>query len=356
MNQKNYTVSELTDNPSFRRIVKGTATPDEIEKWNNWIEENDQNRENAKSAISEIVGFKFADPEHPDIKNQWSDLYTKTVGKQKKQLYQGSRKNDSLKWLLRATAVILVMTMVGLGIYYNYKNDESPTQLELLAQETTITTTEGEQKTLKFSNGSRVVINSNSTFTYRFGLPHNQAIYVSLEGEAWFDVKSDPSQIQPAFEVTTPDGIIRDIGTKFLVTVQDGWSRVVLQDGRVEVVNVDREDSQSERFSIEKGEMVEFTRTNILKREMVNPTFYTSWATEFMQFDQTGIREFADYVEQRFGVKVQIEDPELSEITLDGAVYFRSLEELVRSVSDVTGIPVYQSEDRMTVYIGNPNE
>lgn len=359
MSRKNYTVSELVQDPSFRRMVKGTATSYEVDKWNDWMEEDDQNRSIAVSAISRIVGFEFNDPELPDIEKKWSDLYAKTAGSHKIQSRRRRGKETKLKWILRVAALLLVMSLAGLGGGYFYNGDRAVTHLEQLSEEKTITTAGDEQKTLRFSNGSKVVLSSNSTLTYRIGLLHNQTIDVTLEGEAWFDAVSDPSKKQPVFAVSTPDGVIRDIGTKFMVTVQKNQSRVVLQEGFIEVVPLDEENSQMEeyvRFSVQRGEMVEFNRTEILKREVVNSTMYTSWATGFIQFDRTDLREFAEYVQQRFGVKVRIVDPGLTDLTLDGAVYFRSLEGLVRAVSEVTAIPVYQSVDRDTVYIGNPND
>lgn len=74
-----------------------------------------------------------------------------------------------------------------------------------------------------------------------------------------------------------------------------------------------------------------------------------------MQFDRTSVREFVDYIEQRFGVKGEITDPEIEHVTLDGAIYFRNLGELVRAVSEVLDIPVFLSEKRDTVYIGRPH-
>ena len=99
-------------------------------------------------------------------------------------------------------------------------------------------------------------------------------------------------------------------------------------------------ESTNLRFEVRKAELVEFNRSEILLKENINSTFYASWATGFIEFDRTNLQ---DFVEQRFGVKVQIKDPELVNTTLDGAVYFRTMEDLMRSVSDVTLIPVYQS-------------
>ena len=161
----------------------------------------------------------------------------------------------------------------------------------------------------------------------------------------------------PAFAVTTPDGIIRDIGTKFLVAVENGHSRVVLQEGLVEVEpvsgQVNLSEQNEEKFRVRKGEMVEFRRSDIITRKEINPTFYSSWATGFLELEESGVQEFAEYVEKRFVVDVQLWDPGLKDIQLNGTVYFRSLDELMKSVSEVIGIPVYRSADRGTVYIGN---
>ncbi len=361
MTHKNYTISELVQNASFRRMVKGTATPDEISQWDSWIEESEQNRLKAVSAISEVVGFEFDDPKIPDVEQKWSDLYAKTAGSGKINFRNRHNREAKLKWIVRVAAVVLVLSLAGFGGSYFYNGeDASVTHLEQLSEEKTIITAGDEQKTLRFSNGSKIILGGNSTLTYSIGLLHNQAIDVTLEGEAWFDVESNLSKDQPVFTVNTPDGIIRDIGTEFMVTVQKDQSRVILQEGYVEVEAVNQERTQNENenvwFSVKMGEMVEFNRSEIIRRQEVNSTLYTSWATGFIEFDKTDLSEFAEYVEQRFDVDVQIVDQELMDVTLDGAAYFRSLEGLVRSVSEVTSIPVYQSEDRSIVYIGNPNE
>lgn len=362
MKGTDYTVRELINNPSFLRMVSGTAAPDEIEKWNHWIEENDQNRKKAKSASSIIAGFTFKDPDLPDIDKKWSELYAKIVGVQKAGPHIQRKKENVKIWILRVAAVLLLAGMAGLGGgYYFYEKDQVVAELDGVTENKTITviTADNEQKTLKFTTGAGIILNSNSELTYRAEQPAGQSIEVTLEGEAYFVAEDHISQTNPAFAVTTPDGIIRDIGTKFLVTVRHGSTQVVLQEGLVEVKTKGREDTQkqSERFSVNKGEMVEFSPSEILKRKSINPTLHTSWATGYIKFEQTDIHEFAEFVESRFGVKVQVEDLKEGErLTLDGSVYFTTLENLMQSVSVVTGLSAYQSEDRNTIYIAKPVE
>lgn len=354
MNNRDYSVNELIHDEAFRRVVKGTASPSEIDQWNLWMEENEQNRIKAKEAISEIAGFKFKDPNGFDVEEEWNCLYNFTVGKIETKLPYRPNRGSSLQWIFRVVAVIILGAIVGMGIYTYSESEQATNQLEQITHERTIETGDNEQKTVRFSHGSRIVLNNNSTLTYTIGLLHNQTIDVVLEGEAFFDAKSDPEQNKPVFTVRTPDGVIRDIGTQFLVTVREDYSRVVLQEGVVEV-NTKKQQNPDEKIAIQKGEMLEFDELKIIKRATVNSTFYTAWATGSMQFDNTTIKEFAGFVENRFDVNVQIVDPQSADIKVDGGVYFKSLRELVRSVSDVAKIPVYQSEDRKTVYIGNFN-
>lgn len=357
MIKKDYTVPELVQNPSFQRMVKGLASFEEVENWNNWIEEKAENREKAKKAISEIVGFKFTEPLLPDLDQKLAKLYIKTSGLKRFTSQKRITNEQRLRWVIRLAVVFLVMSLVGIGIY-NYSEDSNVlTHLEQMTEAKKIATDSGEQKTLTFSNGAKVILNSNSTLTYSLGVTQNQIIDVVLEGEAWFEVENnDDNKNQPVFAVRTPDGVVRDIGTKFLVTVQAGQSRVVLQEGIVEIEQVQRWDHNQKHENgivrLNKGEMLEFNRSEILNRKRVNSTFYTSWATGFMEFDQTGILDLADFIEQRFNVNVKINTTDTEGVRLDGAVYFRSLDELVRSVSEVTGIPVYRSENRDVVYIG----
>lgn len=348
MQNKEYTVQELIHNQSFRRMVKGTASDDDISRWNRWIEGSDRNRQKAKQAIAEIAGFEFKDPNQPNMEEEWQQLYDATVGKPDPKFSHTPTRSSTLKWVYRIAAILILGGFVGMGLYMYPENESLSTQVEQITQEQTVTTDTGEQKTIKFSNGSTVVLNSNSSVTYSLGLLHNQTIDVVLEGEAYFDAEGGGEQVQPVFAVRTPDGVVRDIGTEFLVTVRNDHSRVILQEGGVEI-----ETDSTQKAEVKKGEMLEFDKSAVLSKRAVNATFYTSWATGFMEFNQTSIKEFAGFVEQRFGVEVRVTNSELSEITLDGAVYFKSLAGLVRSVSGVTKIPVYQSEDRETVYIGD---
>jgi ferric-dicitrate binding protein FerR (iron transport regulator) len=356
LEKEKYSVQDLVGSSSFRRMVKGSASSDEIKMWSEWMEKSEDNRKIAKIAMSEIIGFEFIGPKITDKTHEWEKLKSVTIEKKLTYRYRRETKGNRLNWIVKIAAVFILASLIGIGVFYKNINENSFTALEQVVEKVTIETGEGENKVLSFSNGAKVVINANSRITYSEGLLQNQPIDIRLEGEAWFETEGGTSKNRQVFEVITPNGIIKNIGTKFLVTVKDEYSRVVLQEGEVEVLSIrTNENGQTgeERFRISEGEMAEFNSTNIIRLINVNPTLYSSWATQFVEFKQTGMMEFAEYVEELFGVKVKINNANLKSITIDGAIYFRSLEELVRSVSEVTGIPIYQFEDTKTVYIGH---
>ena len=350
---------ELINDASFCRLVNGTSSAEETERWEKWINESFENREAARLATLELIGFEFKEPDMPDVDKEWEKLYQKTARPRKLETLSEKSAGLSWQWLARVAAIFLIVGLTGLGLYMMNTGEETRILTEHISEYKTINTGGGENKTVRFSNGSKIVLNRYSSMSYNLDGSGNQTIDVVLDGEAWFDVPKGASENEPVFEVRTPDGVIRNIGTQFLVTVKPGHTRVVLQNGVVEIDQVQAGSGSPEEitktFHLEKGEMMAFSRTEILQRERVNPTFYSAWATKFMQFDRTSVREFVDYVEQRFEVRGIIAEPAIEDITLDGAIYFRSLTELVRAVSEVLDVPVFLSEERDTVYIGRPN-
>lgn len=321
------------------------------------MEASEENRRKAQIAMSEITGFKFKKPDDSDLDTEWSKLYRETLGKKyENKKYENIvsliHKDSIMQWIYRIAAIILMASIVGISLY-QYEETTPSTKLSQIVEQETISTNDSQQKTLKFTHGSKVakiVMNSNSTLTYDVDLLKELPINVTLQGEAFFDVEKGFSE-NPAFSVTTTDGIIEDIGTKFLVTLDKNQSRVVLLEGMVNV-RTTNDKKVNKEFQVKKGELVNFNNKGIVTKEKVNSTFYTSWATGYIEFDQTKLSTFAEFIERRFGVPVQIADPKVADLTIDGAAYFKTLEELMRSVSDITIIPVYQSTTSDTVILG----
>lgn len=350
MSKESYTVNDLVHNLSFRRMIEGKASVEEENKWNCWIEANEEHRETARQAAAQISGFEFKSPEHPDIKKEWDELYRTTIGEKRLEAKGSVGKDTLLVWAYRVAAILILGAFVGWGVYGYLQNEQLSTQVNKIVETHTITTGPNEKIKISFVNGSTVVLNSNSMLAYTTGGAQAQTVNIELEGEAYFNAKGGHKSPQPIFVIHTPEGVIRDIGTQFLVSARDGRARVVLQEGKVKI-NMEGKTGSNRTITIYKDEMIVFNKEEVLKKETVNPTFYTSWATGFVRFDQTSIQEVADFVEYRFDVNVEIVDPKVANIKLDGSIYFKTFQDLVFAIAEVADIKAYQSTDKKTIYL-----
>lgn len=345
--KSNYTVEELIENPSFRRMAKGEADSQEVSRWDRWMEANGEHRRKAKQAMAEITSFEFKDPPPPDMAAEWDRLREVTVVKKRNKVSASRPKSNGLQWLYRVAAILLLGVLAG-GGFYIYSNSNQTQSQKQITRKKTIKAGPSEQITLTFAGGGQITLNNHTTLRYWRSKSSGQPIKIELQGEAYFQTAGG----KIGFVVHTPDGVIRDIGTKFLVAVQPNRSRVVVQEGKVKI-NLKNKGASSSNMVAKEGEMLSFNRSHILSEKAVNPTYYTSWATGFMQLDQMPLRKFAGFLEQRFNVNVKFTDPELDGIKISGSIYFESLPELVKAISKVAMIPAYQSKDGKTVYLGN---
>ena len=352
MAKQDLSIKELVNNSSFRSYCEGKASQNEIIKWDNWIEEDEKNRKKAKEAKSFIIGFSLDLTTDIEIDEEWERLKPMTIGDNSKNINKNVRTAGSFPWkkIFRVAAVLLVGAILGSVMYFSMLPSGEKEFFEGYEQVKTVTTKTGENKTINFKNGTQIVLNSNTTLSYSQAQSDRKPIKITMDGQAYY--VSESKSEQPTFVVKTPDGLIKDIGTEFLVSTEEDFSRVVVQEGKVQIITRNHS-KQSKRINSSSGKMIEFNGSEILLDKMVNPSFYTSWATESIRFNETTLKEFAEFIEKRFVVNVQIRDSTTLDIKIDGGIYFRSLEDLVESVSEVANVPLSQSKDGRTIYIGN---
>ncbi|MBL8271473.1 FecR family protein [Steroidobacter sp.] len=93
-----------------------------------------------------------------------------------------------------------------------------------------IVTARGEQRSIVLADGSVIQLNTLTRVRVRYE-PDRRVIELP-EGEAFFRVAADP---QRPFEVVTPVGTVRAVGTEFNVYNHSGGMRVAVVEGKVQV-------------------------------------------------------------------------------------------------------------------------
>jgi ferric-dicitrate binding protein FerR (iron transport regulator) len=193
----------------------------------------------------------------------------------------------------------------------------------------------GQIRQITLEEGSRVVLNANSTLRVpRFGFGKaSREVY--LEGEADFSVTHTLSHQQ--FVVHTPDQMaVEVLGTQFVVYARSRGSRVALQRGKVQIRM-----PSNQLLSVLPGEVVTLDKKGRVKKQAhPHVGVYSAWMDNRFVFDRTTLAEVALLIGEHFGVQVRIPDPTLAGRSISGTFRARNAQEMLRMVADISGLEV----------------
>ncbi len=249
--------------------------------------------------------------------------------------------------LILGTAVILIISFSRLMQNKDWKSlfrSESPYQ--------TVVTEYGQRVHLTFSDGSQIVLNARSTLKYPARWTPNTPRRFELEGEAYFHVASLPEGPQRDFIVLTRDGRIRVTGTRFSVYERGNGTRVVVEEGTVEVspagVSEAADSDSVAGVELRENQLVLMQRKNPgLSPIHVNAAPYTTWWQERFILDRTPFVEIARRLEETYGVTIEVHHKPLLTKTLSGAIENTNLDIVLEALARALQASVQRERDRV---------
>ena len=182
----------------------------------------------------------------------------------------------------------------------------------------------GKRSQIVMADGTQIWLNSGSQLSYPATL-NKGAREVYLDGEAYFDVTTDPTR---PFFVVTRDLKIRVTGTRFNVLSypDDSNSQTVLVSGKVTVA---RNNSLVRNVELLPGERIVYTRDDeSVYKDQVDYNLYTSWINGYLVFTCEPVSELVRKLERYYNKKI-ITGPGVGEITFSGKL---NLEEDLEAV------------------------
>lgn len=334
---------ELFSYPSFRRWAKGTATKQDAEKWDEWCRQSESNRRLAAKAQAELLGIRSMFDDQADAGDEWREFMGKIKKVQLTKL-NSHRKTSPIVWWYRAAAAFLVIAITSfLSLQWQQSSTESQ-QDEIVWQE--VTTDNAEQKRVTLTDGSSIVLSANSAIVYSDNRNRNSEVEIKLKGEAYFSIPPREKSNAPFFRVRTSNGTVLVTGTRFVVDVDESRTRVVLEEGSVNIERVAEDKSEKEIINLEPNQLAEFNN-ELVTIKNVNPEVYTSWTSHKLVLDNTPFRFLAEKIKKTYGVEVKVNNGGLYERRLTGTLNFRGLDLLLQAVSEVLEIEVVQKDDKV---------
>lgn len=224
-------------------------------------------------------------------------------------------------WLVAASVVLLI----GLGFGWR----ESVFQLRY-------ETAFGQTRTLLLPDGSRVVLNANSTLRVpRFGFGHRTR-EVRLDGEAEFSVVHTQTH-QPFVVKTARDLDVVVLGTEFTVFSRPRASKVVLKRGKVRLNYAVR--SERRQLTLKPGDVMTLDPEGRARLQTTRrPETHSAWKDRRVVFEETPLSEIVQIFEETYGIHLELPDAGVARLTLSGAFTASDADELIRTVTDALGL------------------
>ena len=253
--------------------------------------------------------------------------------------------------IIRNAAAILLIPVLGLGIFYSSKyyflravhSSANMAYNEVFASVDAIT-----KATLP--DGSNVWLNHSSSIRYP-AVFQGSSRSVELKGEAYFEVSNNPNM---PFLVNTGDLQIKAIGTTFNVMAYPEESKIEtsLIDG---IVEIQKSGEGGKAEVICKMKPTDLAIYNKKSEEIFTKTIsddrYFSWKDGKLIFTAETMEEVIKKLSRWFNVEILIKDPALKDLTFTATFVHETLPQVLELLS--ISLPVsYSVSDRKETYDG----
>ena len=242
-----------------------------------------------------------------------------------------------------------VVAVVGLGIWQvvgGMRGDSGPAGTTTAARE--FATGPGETEMVRLGDGSVIRLGPDSRLaTARpTNLPEGAAREVTLDGEAFFAVTSDPAR---PFRVLTDAGTAQVLGTRFHLAADAEELSVAVIEGRVALAGSDHE------VQVGAGQATRLLRGLPEPVGAAAPAgSMADWLDGFLIFHDTPLGVAMEEVEARYSTDVVVSDDTLMNQTLTMWFDSKSLTEVMTVVCSVidarcsidSGVVRIESADR----------
>ena len=347
------TLEHLLADRSFVLWIKGEGSSEDEQYWNSWLSENPECQALADEARALVTAVNSEHPyTMPSPRDELKKLDRAIDRYESRRRYIGSYQPFFWKYrqMVAAGILLLVASLGGFLAYQYYQGEPVGEKATRAAAVQVHHTKYGEKVTYRLSDGSRIILNANSSLRFSSTIEKGLNTEVWLEGEAYFNIAHLEGDGQRTFTVHTSDGSIQVLGTKFVVKTFASETQAVLEEGRIRVQVREVNSDSTHEYILKPGNLARFAEgDNKIAVKEVNTRLYTSWIEDKLFFENTPMEEVARRIEDTFGVKVVVAE-ELAGQNLTGSVKSTDLEVFSEALSEILKSEI--KKQGRTLYIG----
>lgn len=220
-----------------------------------------------------------------DTRNQRAFLQAEQCWQASASLHQPStaRTNGRSTWAAWPSAAIVALLLLVVTLFTINDDPVGPTHWQA-------NTLIGEQKRLELSDGTSIFLNTDSQIEVDY-FPGKRRAFLH-KGEAFFTVAKNS---EAPFEVNTPSGIVRVLGTQFSINLAGTEPSVTVLEGRVAILETapSNETTSNIRIELQANQKANI-KAKQSKVESVDAELLLSWRNKVLTYRDAPIEEIID--------------------------------------------------------------
>lgn len=308
------------------KYFSNAATEEEVREILQWAEQGVENQKHFAELHDIWLMSKMADAIDEELQlNQIRESITNAGNKQK------PRKQIAWLKLSFAAAAVIIIALLAIDLHVRLS---SRTQAETAIANTQMSaniheiyTPKGAKANILLPDSSVVKLNSDSRIIFPDKFSNDERV-VYIEGEGYFDVRSNP---EAPMTVRTSNGYdVKVLGTKFNIYSyrEEKRSKTTLIEGSVDILKADEVIAQlAPGDSFVKEEIRAIKNTKDIKQETD-----IAWTKDILIFDNTPLSDVIRKLERWYGTTFIIGDSNILDIKLTSEYENESIVQILESI------------------------
>jgi len=267
---------------NIRKLLKeyllGNATDQQINTVDNWYQ-----------SFENEVPMKLSEQEAAATKQEIWEKIAPSITVE--------RKVWTMPRYMKVAAMLAVVAGAGLTFFLLNKKETAPTQIAY----TTISTNNGERKTITVKDGSVLTLNAGTTIRIQDDFSKQRNIDI-VDGEVYFDVQKDAER---PFTITSGSLTTTVLGTAFNINAYKGISKIDIGvvSGKISVAR-----DATTLSVLEKSQGLEYNKeTKVFKSVAVDENML-AWKEGRVILNDISFDEMALLMKKNFGIDITATD------------------------------------------------
>jgi ferric-dicitrate binding protein FerR (iron transport regulator) len=327
-------MKDFRDNEMLARYLSGENTQDEKTEVENWIHSDPENKQQIEK-LKKAWAAERARFQNWDTKRLWAKIAAEAgidvISDDNGKILLLTGRVFSSR-LLKIAAVLLLTVSLP---YFYIKVLDPVVQGTFFQNMVEITVAAGEQETILLPDGSKVVLDSGSKFSYPEKLKGNTR-EVFLQGEGYFEVAHNPDR---PFVVRANDAVVKVLGTKFNVRAWDdnGEVRVAVAEGSVSLRS--REVSENEAVVLTEGQLsILIPNVNPLSPVYVDINKLLGWQNREIMFENAPLHEILSQLTRWYKLDFKLADQKVLQERLTIHIENKPVDDILELIGTLIGL------------------